>query len=350
MSQPVTLKDIAREADLSIAAVSHALNGSPRVSEQTRRRVREISKNLGYQPRRRHKHRTPSQNGGLSSLGMLLLDERSPTRYMGRWISGITQVAQRANVRLELGQIQGRDSNWESELRRHAQGVDGLLMHGYVRKDLTQAIERLPIPVVVIGDAESLDARPRHQISVDALAMGAFATQTLLAAGHRRIGFFCPKFSPGGWFDRWRMGYQITMLRSQAGYDPRFCYTTMERSRYALGLEAAEYMNSLPDPPTAYIVPEIRRSASFQQAMLSMGGHVGPDNLIMGGEPHWLTDHGLEEYPILTENAENGAEHAVQWLMRLGRGETAPGQIIIPFGMQNFERLRQHTADVKHVC
>ncbi|MFD7575192.1 LacI family DNA-binding transcriptional regulator [Streptomyces sp. NPDC059810] len=51
MSGP-TLTDIARAAEVSTATVSHALNGTGRLGESTRRRVREVAAALGYGARR----------------------------------------------------------------------------------------------------------------------------------------------------------------------------------------------------------------------------------------------------------------------------------------------------------
>ena len=46
----VGIKDVAREAGVSITTVSHALNGKGRIPENTRRRVRGIAERLGYEP------------------------------------------------------------------------------------------------------------------------------------------------------------------------------------------------------------------------------------------------------------------------------------------------------------
>jgi LacI family transcriptional regulator len=50
MPNPVTLKRIARQTNLSLAAVSYALRGSSKVSAATVERVREAARLLGYRP------------------------------------------------------------------------------------------------------------------------------------------------------------------------------------------------------------------------------------------------------------------------------------------------------------
>lgn len=52
MTRAVTIEDIAAAAGVSRQTVSRAINGMPRISEETRARVIEISERLGYRPSR----------------------------------------------------------------------------------------------------------------------------------------------------------------------------------------------------------------------------------------------------------------------------------------------------------
>jgi len=46
----ISIKDVAREADVSVTTVSHALNDKGRLNPDTRQRVRDVAKRLGYKP------------------------------------------------------------------------------------------------------------------------------------------------------------------------------------------------------------------------------------------------------------------------------------------------------------
>jgi DNA-binding LacI/PurR family transcriptional regulator len=46
----VSIKDVAREAGVSVTTVSHALNGKGRLNPDTRRKVQEVAQRLGYRP------------------------------------------------------------------------------------------------------------------------------------------------------------------------------------------------------------------------------------------------------------------------------------------------------------
>ena len=53
----VTIKDVAREAGVSIATVSKIINGAPGISEATTRRVEEVMRALDYAPNSRAEKR-----------------------------------------------------------------------------------------------------------------------------------------------------------------------------------------------------------------------------------------------------------------------------------------------------
>jgi len=50
MARRVSIKDVAREAGVSVTTVSHALNGKGRLSDETRRRVAEVADRMHYRP------------------------------------------------------------------------------------------------------------------------------------------------------------------------------------------------------------------------------------------------------------------------------------------------------------
>ena len=44
----VSMKDIAQRCGVSVASVSKALNGQPDIGEETRKRIEQVAKELGY--------------------------------------------------------------------------------------------------------------------------------------------------------------------------------------------------------------------------------------------------------------------------------------------------------------
>jgi len=81
------IKDIAKKAGCSISTVSYALNGSPKVTEETRARILQIAKELEYVPngaaRMLRSHET-------KIIGCFLSDYSGP--FYGRLLKGIRET------------------------------------------------------------------------------------------------------------------------------------------------------------------------------------------------------------------------------------------------------------------
>jgi len=70
-----TLKDVAREAGVSIAAVSYSLNGGGTIGEEVRARVREVAERIGYRPNRSAQ---AIRTGRTTTLGLIVPDLTNP--------------------------------------------------------------------------------------------------------------------------------------------------------------------------------------------------------------------------------------------------------------------------------
>ena len=102
---PVSIKDIAREANVSFSTVSRALADSPRVKPETRQRIQRLAREMGYTPsvvaRSLVTHRT--QTIGVVAMTMTDL-------FQAEVIRAIEQTALRYNHSVILTQSQSDSS------------------------------------------------------------------------------------------------------------------------------------------------------------------------------------------------------------------------------------------------
>lgn len=179
----VRLKDIAERAGLSINTVSLALRGSPRVSEETRRKIEEIAQALDYLPNHSAKALVSRQT---KTIG-LLIPELPNTL--------LTQVAHQ--VEFELKQhgyvtlLASSGADPEEERRAldtfRARQVDGILAYPTNHQDVgrfrTLRARGMPLVLLAGQYEEVLDV-----ICLDEFVGARMAVQHLIANGHRRIG------------------------------------------------------------------------------------------------------------------------------------------------------------------
>ena len=178
MKRTATIRDVAREANVSIAAVSYALNGGGTISEEVRARVRDVAGRLGYRPNRSAQ---AVRTGKSMTLGLVLPDLRNP--YFPELAQSVERAARNSGYTVVL--IDTRNSLGEEEegLRHLEQrGVDGLIWCRTSMKQPTPA--DFNAPVVVIGPAETVC----DTVTADDTKGGRLIGRHLLKMGHRSIG------------------------------------------------------------------------------------------------------------------------------------------------------------------
>lgn len=179
----VTIRDVAREAKVSVATVSRALNGHENVTDTVRRRVLRVAEQLQYAPH--HAARSLSSRR-TNTIGVVLPDLHG--EFFSELMRGIDQVARARDLHLLVSSYHGRPQEQGAALRGMRGRVDGLLLmspfrddEGHLDRALTPAV-----PTVLIN------TRPRdgaQEVAVDNYAGARAMVEHLVGSGCRRIAF-----------------------------------------------------------------------------------------------------------------------------------------------------------------
>jgi LacI family transcriptional regulator len=179
----VTIRDVAREAGVSVATVSRVFNDKGPVREETRLRIRETASRLRYHPHGGARSLTTRKVG---VLGVILPDLYG--EFFSEVIRGIDQTARRLGYHLLVSSSHDDRAEIEAVLRSMRGRVDGLMI---MSPDIdAQALKtNLPesLPVVLLNcfvDGTGLDA-----IGIDNFHGAQEMMLHLLGHGHRRIAF-----------------------------------------------------------------------------------------------------------------------------------------------------------------
>jgi LacI family transcriptional regulator len=177
----VTIREVAREAKVSVATVSRVFTGKSPVREETRQRVRQVAERLHYLP---HGAARSLITRRTMTLGILLPDLHG--EFFSEVIRGIVLRARRSGYHLLVSSSHSDLSEIEATVSAMRGRVDGLIL---MSPDMEAGwlFARLParLPVVLLNAAG--DTGPFETIGVDNCG-GAFAmTRHLLGLGHRRI-------------------------------------------------------------------------------------------------------------------------------------------------------------------
>lgn len=148
----VTIYDVAKEADVSLATVSRVINGAEVVKSVTRKKVEDAIEKLGYKPN------AIAQGLALqktTTIG-LILPETSFT-YTGQVINGILDVAKIYKFKVNLHTMTDGINDITTVVNEVIKSrVDGVIVYNdSIVGDGVLELSKYHIPIVLIGNADT---------------------------------------------------------------------------------------------------------------------------------------------------------------------------------------------------
>jgi LacI family transcriptional regulator len=178
-----TIREVAEQARVSVATVSHVINRTRFVDPETQERVHQAIKTLGYRPNllarslRRRETRT---------IGLLVPDNANP------FFAEFARVIEDAGFAEGYSVILCNSDRSETKEETYidvllAKQVDGLIVISATdRTDLLQRVLDVGVPLVVVD--RNLTGLSVSQVLVANEQGGQLAGQYLVGLGHQRVG------------------------------------------------------------------------------------------------------------------------------------------------------------------
>nr|WP_233522688.1 LacI family DNA-binding transcriptional regulator [Peribacillus glennii] len=243
----MTIKDIARELNVSTATVSRVLNQSGYASLEVKRQVLAAAKKMNYQPnaiaRSLKKHQT-------KTIGVILPDISNP--YFMKISKGLEDVVYESGYHLIFSS--GNDNpEKENEMLKvlFEKRVDAIVLAPSGENDeLIHKIKNTGIPVILVDRQLSNEAVGLDYVTEDNFEGAYQLTSYLLEQGHKQIGVVNGPLSISTGFERYE-GFRSAIKRYNIEVDHKYIYHgdyTQEA-----GYKAAKYFFDLAEKPTAIL-------------------------------------------------------------------------------------------------
>jgi LacI family transcriptional regulator, repressor for deo operon, udp, cdd, tsx, nupC, and nupG len=214
--KPATIKEIAKRLNVSFSTVSRALHDHPNIGLRTKMRVRQLAKELDYQP---NQTAIFFQQRKTFTIGVIL-PELSEA-FFSTSISGIEDVAEKNNYTVLMGQShdsEEREKKIVETMKSHR--VDGVIISiskNTVSYEHFESLKKYGIPVVYF------DRIPRmtdiHYVACNMVSGTIQAISFLIKKGHRVIGMINGPEKLFASQER-KEGYQQSMTKSRLKFDP----------------------------------------------------------------------------------------------------------------------------------
>ena len=144
----ITIYDVAKEADVSLATVSRVINDSSVVREDTRIRVQQAIEKLGYKPNAIAQGLALSKTTTIS----IVMSEKLIS-YNGKVLSGLMNIASTYHYNIMFHVISKGINEMrdivESIIKTHVDGV--ILFNDDFSEDEMEALLEYQIPIVIVG-------------------------------------------------------------------------------------------------------------------------------------------------------------------------------------------------------
>ena len=268
----VTIKDVARQANVSVATVSRVFSGANVVREETSKRIRDVAARLRYAP---HSGARSLITSKTHTLGVLLPDLYG--EFFSEVIRGIDLAARQSGYHILVSRSYEGRSEIEEAMRAMRGRVDGvLLMSPDVDAD---SLRNVPSNVPVVLLCSATRGSKTDSVTIQNYRGARQMVSHLISLGHRRIAII--KGAPGNYDAAERLRGYRSALRD-AGINP---VRALERNgdfTEAGGYAATRELLAMNPRPTAIFAANDSMAIGALSALRESGVRV-PEEMAVAG-------------------------------------------------------------------
>ncbi|HMR91464.1 MAG TPA: LacI family DNA-binding transcriptional regulator [Chitinophagaceae bacterium] len=275
-SKEITIYDIAQKLELSSATVSRALQGHPAINKNTRKKIQETAKELGY---RHNTFASSLRKQKTNTIGVIVHELNS--NFITSVLAGIEKVTSEAGYDLLIAHssesFTKESANALNLFHKRVDGLIASLAFDTTGLDHFKPYEEKGIPVVFFDRVE--EQSESTKVIIDNYKCGYQATQHLAEQGCKRIVLVTASLKRNVYAQRFK-GYKTALLDNGISYNEK--YVLIKDLSEQCGVEAAlQILNMKPQPDGAFITNDFS-AAVCMQTLKDHGMRIPEDIAIVG--------------------------------------------------------------------
>ncbi len=316
-----TMIDVASHAGVSQATVSLVLNGSPgvKLADSTRQRVKEAAEELGYTLPRR----SPRKNSDTQPAIVFMVDELASDPWMAMAFDGAQKKATEFGYNTFLA-VTSDDAENEAAVidQFHGKDLAGVIYGTILTRRVEPSKPILKHRTVLLNCYDK--DRKFHSVIPGDLLGGRTATQHLIEAGKRRIGFINGQQGIDASRDRLK-GYRQALSSNDIPFDPALVKSgNWEPSS---GYECTKELLQLQERPDAIFCGNDLMAYGCYDALREAGLRVPQDIAVIGFDDREIAKNTHPPLTTLILPHFEMGEIAAECLIEMVRGHnTKPFQ------------------------
>ncbi|PWU69532.1 LacI family DNA-binding transcriptional regulator [Gracilibacillus dipsosauri] len=337
----VTIKDVAKKAGVAPSTVSRVIADNPRISLETKKRVRKAMKDLGYHPNFNARNLAVRSSQAIGVIMPSSADKALQNPFFPEVLRGIGAYAHKTEYSLYVS-TGGNEEEVFEEVKRMVNGnrVDGIiLLYSRIADPVQQFLIEKGFPFVIVGKPQEQENEITY-VDNDNVKASKELTNHLIDLGHEHIAFIggAPELTVT--IDRLN-GYKTAIkeanLELPAEY---FAHAEFLKSG---GRDAVEQLFALDIPPTGLVVADDLMSFGVISTLEELGLSCPEDVSITSFNNLYLSE--ITTPPLTTVDIQIymlGFQSARCLIERTKNKEEPVKRIIVPYEIQ----YRQSTKEL----
>ncbi|MBC2367788.1 catabolite control protein A [Listeria booriae] len=329
----VTIYDVAREANVSMATVSRVVNGNPNVKPITRKKVLDVIKQLGYRPNAVARGLASKKT---TTVGVMIPDISNV--FYAELARGIEDIATMYKYNIILS---NSDENEDKELQvlntLLGKQVDGIIYMGErISEQLQEEFDRSPAPVVLAGSVDA--ANKIASVNIDYKQASYEAVSRFTKNGRKKIAFISGSLDEPVNSELKLGGYREALKEAKIKFNED--YVLESAYNYEAGVKAWEQLSSLKATPDAIYVADDELAVGVLNAALDAGVKVPKDLEIVTSNNTKLTLMARPQLSTVVQPLYDIGAVAMRLLTKLMANEEVEEKTVI---LPHSEKMRGTT-------
>lgn len=307
----VTLKDIAREANVSVMTVSNVINGHlGKVSRETAERIREILQKRDYVQNETARSLAKANSNIVAIMLRNIQQENAlSSAHNATLLGAMIQKIQLLGYYAMISLVETQEDIARNLKSWNAQGA---IFLGMFDREIEQIYTLSGIPMVFIDSYSNV--RQLSSVGIDDYKGGRLAAEHLLAMGHRSIAFVSPPDYENGVIQHRLRGFTDTLDRFGAPLPPER-RLVLDSDVDQRSVDAAvDALARLRGQVTAAFVTSDQMAASLMGGLGSHGIRVPEDLSIVGFDNMLISTQVTPQLTTVEQNLSRKASIAVDIL------------------------------------
>lgn len=197
-----TIRDIAKEAGVSVSTVFRVLNNSGYCSPETREKVEKAA--VDYYPNAIAREMVSGRSKTIGVLVSHTPEYFFQSSFYSEVLMGVCDALKEREYHLLLMMNEKKEDVAKAFYHRQVDGL--LLLSANMEENMVEYLQERNIKFVLVGDYRDCE-QPVYKVDVDNERYAYEAVEYLIGLGHRRIGMISGPLSNGACFTRLR-GYR----------------------------------------------------------------------------------------------------------------------------------------------